>query len=524
MTTGVDVLRCPSPSRASPSAPSPRGLRLGLGLALLVVVVAATARAEPPLPEVPTMHHRSLDAEAAYLATRKPVSLKEALALTAKGSMDLAQARAGAEQVAAKARMVYSAILPELSLTASYVRTSTEQKFDIGSFAPAFEGVIAAAINGAGPAYGLPGAANQAVVGSVAKAYSDQLVASAPPTIIVAKESLYGTLLVQQVLFTPQFFLLPAAADAKEAARFGVAEAREQVLLGVARLYLGIEGLAQLEQAAKDAEEVARKRERDAQAQASIGMTTDIAVLRAKTETAQARALLATLSGQRVGLLALLEALVGSPVRPLDAAPTRVEVTAGAEGDRPWERTALLKSDAYGVMVQERFSTFDRLSWMPTVLIQGKGSYNSNKGFANTNFIFDGIVAAQWTLYDRGQRYATMHENDAKLVEARAKLDGHRARAKATWLGAKANLEAAEVALLEAEAQAALAGRAQRQVESAYRAGFSTSLEVSDIDSKRFLAASAAANARAQLEIRKVELAAAEGRLAEVMGVPAQEE
>jgi outer membrane protein TolC len=171
---------------------------------------------------------------------------------------------------------------------------------------------------------------------------------------------------------------------------------------------------------------------------------------------------------------------------------------------------------------QGRFNTFDRIAWMPSLVAQAKGSYNSNKGFANTNFIFDGIIAAQWTLYDRGQRYATLHENDAKTVELRAKLDGAKTKARATWIGAKTNLEAAQVALEQAEAQAALATRAQKQVESAYQAGFSTNLEVTDIDSKRFLAESAAANARAQVELRKVELAASEGRLAELVGLPTE--
>jgi outer membrane protein len=42
----------------------------------------------------------------------------------------------------------------------------------------------------------------------------------------------------------------------------------------------------------------------------------------------------------------------------------------------------------------------------------------------------------------------------------------------------------------------------------------STSLEMSDADTRRFLAASAAAQARATLEIRRVELAGAAGRIA----------
>jgi outer membrane protein TolC len=486
---------------------------------LLAALSAGSVWAADPLPLPSTVPlTTAVDAERAFIAARRPVSLKEVLSLADKNSTDLAAARASASQVAAKAALVYSAILPEISLSASYVHTSAEQKFGIGAFGPAFQGAISAAINGTAPAYGLPNMANQGVVDAVGQAFAEKL-ASTPDTVIVGANSLYGTLLVQQVLFTPQFFLLPAAGEATDAAHFGSLEAKEQVLLGVAKLYLGIEGLAQIEDAAREAEGVALKRERDAKAQAAMGVATDIAVLRAQSETAQARSTLATLSGQRVALLAMLEALVGEPVRPPDAQPTRLEVLAGEEEKSPWARSYLIRSTELALASQERFNTFDRLAWLPSIVGQAKGSYNSNKGFANTNFIFDNIIAAQWTLYDRGQRSAALHENDAKTVELRARLLGVRTKARANWIGAKTNLEAAQVALTQAEAQAALAARAQKQVESAYQAGFSTNLEVSDIDNKRFLASSAAANARAQLELRKVELAAAEGRLAELVGL-----
>lgn len=487
-------------------------------LSLLPLLVATSVWAEVPLPD--TVHLSSMtDAERAYLATRTPTPLKDVLALVDRNSKDLAAARANAAQVAAKARLVYSAILPELSLSATYVRTTAEQKFDLSSFAPAFEGIIAAAIYGTGPSYGLQAQASPEIINAVQKGFTDEFTKGTSPTVIVAKDSLYANVLLQQILFTPQFWLIPAADEAKDAAHFGTLEAREQVLLGVARLYLGIEGLAQIEQAARDAEQVALKRERDAKAQQQLGVATDIAVLRAQSETAQARATLATLSGQRVALLAMLEALTGAPVSPIEGQATKVEVTPGAESDAPWSKTWVLKATSMAIASQERFNTYDRLAWMPVIVGQLKGSYNSNKGFAGTNYAFDGIIAAQWSLYDHGMRYATLHENDAKTAELRAKLDAATQKARAGWLGAKTNLEAAQVALDQAEAQAALAARAQKQVESAYQAGFSTSLEVSDIDNKRFFAASGAAQARAQLEIRKVELAAAEGRLAESMGL-----
>lgn len=473
--------------------------------------------AEVPLPK--TAPAPTIDLESAYLATRKQVTLAEALKLANEKSSDLTAARASAAQVAAKARLVFSSVLPEMTASLSYVHTTAEQKFDPSAFLQAFEGVIDASIRGTGPAYGFPVAPNDAVLDAVKQGFSDGAAAGLQPTTIVARNSLYGNLIITQTLFAPQMFLIPAADHSNDAAKFGSLEAREQVLLGVSRLYLGIEGLTAIEQAARDAELVALKREKDATAQQAMGVATDIALLRAQSETAQARATLATLQGQRVALLALLEALVGEPVRPIDGSATKFDVTPGNEQDTPWEKTFLVKANQSGLLAAETFNTFDRVAWLPSVVAQAKGSYNSNKGFAGTNWVFDGIVAAQWTLYDRGQRYVTMHENDAKTAEARAKFEAARQRAKATWIGAKTNLLASEVALAQAEAQFSLATRAQKQIDSAYQAGFSTSLEVSDIDSKRFFAASAAAQARSQLEVRKVELAAAEGRLAALVGL-----
>jgi outer membrane protein TolC len=451
---------------------------------------------------------------------RRPVTLQEAVALAARSNFDVAAARASALQVAAKSRLVYSAALPEISLQGTYVRTSAEQKFDPSAFLDAFEGVIDTSIRGTAPAYGLPYAPNETVLTAIKSGFREAAADGLKPTTIVARDSVYGTLLLQQVLFTPQFLLIPSAAEAEESAKFGTLEAREQVLLGVARIYLGVEGLEQLERAAREAEQVALKREKDANAQIGVGSATELALLRAQSETAQARAMLATLTGQRVSLLAMLEALVGEAISPRAGAQTTLEVTPAHPNTQPWEQCYLVKSLTLAVSVQERFSAFDRISWLPSIVLQAKGSYNSNKGFANTNFMLDGIVAAQWTLYDRGQRSVQLHENDAKSVEIRARLESARRKGRATWIGAATSLDSATVALEQAEAQAQLATRAQKQVESAFHAGFSTALEVSDIDNKRFLAASAVAQTRAQLEIRKLEVVAAEGRLASFLGVP----
>ena len=141
--------------------------------------------------------------------------------------------------------------------------------------------------------------------------------------------------------------------------------------------------------------------------------------------------------------------------------------------------------------------------------------YNSNAGFAGKDWIYDLILTVSVPIYDRGVRYAQLHEDQARLARAQADLATVRARARSNWIGARANLVAADAVLRQSESQSQLATRAQAQVDASYRAGVATSLDVSVADQEKFAAQSTAAQARAQLEIRRAELAAAAGRLYE---------
>lgn len=467
--------------------------------ALLVLLLAGPAWAQAPAPTfapAPPLEARP----------RRQATLKEVLALADQKSPDLKSARAQAMGVIAQTRKAFSAVFPEITFNASYVHTSAPQVFDS---TPIFRGV--------GDLYN--GAALAASRPPPLTPLPDDF--SLEPVTIVDRNSFYATLQLSQLLFTPAMFALPAADDGRAAAEYGAHEAREQVLLNVARIYLGAQGLDGLVQAARDAEAVQLKRERDARNKLEVGTGTAVELLRAQAETAAGRNQLSMLEAQRESLLSLLEALVGEAVRPIEGGSEPIEVGApGSEGDRPWEGTFMVKASRRQIAAQESVLLYSQLSWMPTLLALGKGGYNSNKGFADTNFTADFIVALNWTLYDRGQRYVTLHEDEARLADARAKSEGALAKARATWLSALTNLKAAEAQLKQSEAQLELATRAQREMDNAVKGGLATALELSDIDNKRFFAQSATAQARSQLQTRKVELAAAEGRLAQVMGLP----
>jgi len=221
------------------------------------------------------------------------------------------------------------------------------------------------------------------------------------------------------------------------------------------------------------------------------------------------------LTGQRESLLPLLEALVGEAVVPLPLGQGGDEWLGepGNEAAQPWERTFAIRSAIAQVSGANKSVTYDNFLWLPSVNGVAKGNYNSNEGFAGTNTSYDLILAVSVPLYDRGARYAQKHEDEARLQQAIASLASTRARAKSSWEGARANLAASRAVLEQAEAQARVAKRAQEQIDVSARAGVATSLDLQVADQQLFQAQSAAAQARANLDVSRAAVAAAEGRL-----------
>jgi len=399
---------------------------------------------------------------------RRRASLREALQLAAKQGPDVAAARAQAAVVGAGVQRAWTSWQPDLSVTGTYDHTS----------APS---VVS-----------LPG------LGTVT---------------LTAVNSRYATFQITQPFLTPQGLFLPGIANANaQAADLGADESREQVLLSTARTYLGLQGVEGLLAAAREAEKVALRREHDARARISAGTDVEIALLRAQTETAQARAQIANRQGQIDTLLPLLEALTGEAIQP--EAARVVELTpAGEESAQPWENAYSVKSAIASTNAAQKSVRLAQFLWLPSVSGTARENYNSNGGFAEKHWTYDLIVNVSVPVYDNGQRYAQLNEDRARLSQAQAQLAVTRARARSSWLGARANLVSSAAVVQQTESQEQLANRAQVQVEASYRAGVSTSLDLSAADQTRFEAQSAVAQARAELEIRKAELAAAEGRL-----------
>ena len=421
---------------------------------------------------------------------RRKVSLRDALQLAAKQGPDVAAARAQAAITQASVNKAWTAWQPDVTASGTYDHTNGNATIDLsplGKVLHSLDPTVPANSFGSGP------------------------------ITIVGQNNYYATFQLVQPLLSAQGLFAPAAAGAaSEAAQRGADEAREQVLLGVSRAYFGLQGLQGLLEAAREAEKVALRREEDAKARISAGTDVEIGLLRAQTETAQARSQIAALQGQIDSLLPLLEALTGEAIEPQLAGGAEELGAPAAETTQPWEAAFPVKAAAAATQAAQKAGRIAAFSWLPTVSGIAKENYNSNSGFSGHNWTYDLIINVSVPLYDRGARYAQQHEDDARQAQAQAQLAATRAKARATWLGARANLVSAQAVLEQNDAQAQLASRAQVQVEAAARAGVATSLDLSDADQKKFAAASGAAQARAALQIRRTEVAAAEGRLFEL--------
>lgn len=482
---GAYAPQASQPSGAGATFPAPNAPYAGTGGPALNLNTQGTLPAN--------VRARSSMSSILSTTPRRVVTLREALKLTATQGPDVAAARATAAIAEAGVRRAWTAWQPEIFAQGTFDHTNAPQSLPLGALAGPLAQIFGITL-------------------------SPQQIANAPTFNIVGINSHYGTLQITQPFLSAQGLFGPGiASHGAKAAQEGADEAREQILLGAAQAYFALQGIEGLLQAAHDLETVALHREDEAQAQIRAGTAVELQLLRAQNDTAQARVQIANLEGSRESLLPMLESLTGEAIAPLPAGSPNPLPTPSPIDQEPWENAFSVRSAIEAVHAQEGAVRLDEFLWLPQIAGTAKGNYTSNPAFTGKNYSYDLILSANIPLYDKGSRYAALHEDQAKLQHAMAQLAGARAKAKAAWIGARANLAAAQAALAQAMSQGSVATRAQTQVDASFKAGVATSLDLSDADNKRFSATSGAAQARTVVDLRKAELAAAEGHLFSAM-------
>ncbi|HYD40966.1 MAG TPA: TolC family protein [Anaeromyxobacter sp.] len=308
------------------------------------------------------------------------------------------------------------------------------------------------------------------------------------------------------------------AADQVDVAEAGARDVRRAVALTAARAYLTV--VSQ-----KRAVEVSRRAVRTAAAHYEYAHTRRRGGVGNALDEARADQQLATAEAQLENALAGLaraqEALglsAGAPA-PLDAG---AEPDLGGGPATPAEGTSGAEETRTDVLLsRERLRAARRLAedswadWLPTVSLQATTFLQDPPTTAVPEHGWQVQLVASLPLFDGGFRIGQGRERGALARQAEAALDAALAQARADVRTAFSNLARAEAALAHARRGAQQANAALAIVQQAFRAGATTSLDVTDAERTARDADGAAVVAEDAVRQARLDLLAATGRFPE---------
>jgi outer membrane protein len=296
-------------------------------------------------------------------------------------------------------------------------------------------------------------------------------------------DSLLAQVQFSQLLF--DFGKTLAATDATrklaEVAVEDVELQRQLISLTVKEAYTNTLFSQRLIRVQEQAVERAELNLRSAKGFFDVGTRPKSDVARAEVDVANARVdLIRARNALRTAIVALNIAMaidVDSPTQIVDnliyqpVTLDRRQLRADSLNQRPEYRQAKLRASAAEATERQTFRNF-----FPD--ITGNGAYGGSQSQLNQNWSVG--LALNWSLFDGGGRIA-------RYQEAKANLEGSRARVKSTELDIIQNLEQAEIAVEEAQeriqAAQTLVASAQenfRLAQGRFDAGVGTILELTD--------------------------------------------
>lgn len=427
--------------------------------------------------------------QAAFGAETTPpiLALKDVLGRVKANNARLRAAEAGIEEARGRQQRAWTAWQPTIDAVGQLTLNSVRAQFD-----------TAGLIQGVATALDLPVPAD--------------LASRLPPPIEIQPNVQWaGVLLARQTLFDIAALRAPGvAAKGTRAAELGAEAVEDEVLYRAARLYAGLVGLAELEAASTRAITVAERRIQEAEAQLEAGTATQLAVTRAETDRIVAE-------GQRLGLrqqqrsaMAALGALMGTDgAFEVTSAPFEESISIAASGGV--EDQSAIKARRASLEAAQAAVGLHELRWLPRLAADGTLRYSNVEGFSGDRFLATATVNLVIPLYDSGARYADRRIAEAQALAAEKNLEAARREAAAVLEEAASRVVTAQAELEQAQAQLKLATEAVAQVEALAANGLSTSLDLTDADSKRFAADRLVVQRTFDLAIARLSVAEAKG-------------
>lgn len=463
-----------APSPATRSAESPDGL-VGLPGAATSAVLAAVLLGAGLL-LTPTSAVAEEEARPAA-ARAEGLSLTDAVRRALRHNTDLKVAVARIEEADAQRGKIRTAWLPDVKAVGQYQYNNVEAKFDFGQIAKAF---------------GFPAPPGLS------------------PTVIQAHNQVAGVVSVDQTVFamTP---ILMAEASKKgiDAQRMGVDAARREITYRIHEVYYNLTGLERLLQAARRARDLADERLLVYDKRRVVGTEGELPILRAQVEKSRAEQDILRAEMGREQLLEVLGILMGeTPPASIAPAPA-VTMPAGsleawvreAKDNRPDIAARRQALDAQKTLIREA-----ELRWLPVVAANGTWRITNVKGFVGQYDSWFLQLNLVLPLFDRGQRYADLHERRTAMARLEAELEKSeqdiRGQLRQAWVDVQTARKSIEIAKKQSE----IARRSAEIAAKSQAAGVSTALEVAEADTNLRLSEANEAREQIQLDLAVLKL------------------
>ena len=396
----------------------------------------------------------------------EPLTLDDAWAAALTDSDDLESLRAAVQHAEAAKRRALGAILPQLSLAATYRLNDEEVKLG--------------------------------------------------DRVVKRQHDIFGSLRLEVGLFDGRAF--PTFESAKQRidiANLQLADLKQLVRLQVAQAYytvLAAERMVDVSQGAVDAR---KEHHKSAQARLTAGHAVRLdvdravaAIHRAERDAIDARH--QVLAARDTLALAIgREPPLNRPlVAPAPAAPVAGDALAVARAER--NDLLALRGE---LQVAERSETATWLSFIPRLSLTGNLDF-SQESFSSANLVTPSLtINLNWALYDGGVRYGQLLDDQAVIRSARAQLRKASRALAGEVSAAIRDLERGNAALAATEAERAAAQTALATARRAFSLGNAKTLDV--LDAQLALEQAEASHIRESLltDLARLRLRRAAGRL-----------
>ncbi|HET7785419.1 MAG TPA: TolC family protein [Myxococcales bacterium] len=330
-----------------------------------------------------------------------------------------------------------------------------------------------------------------------------------------SRDQLSANAVVTVPLVAPQRWLIWShAGDQVDVARLSAEDARRQVAVLTARLYLGVMAQHRLVQIDGQARDAAKAHLDDAHARYEVGSGNRLDEVRAGQELATDESSLALARSNLVRAMEALGSLVGEE-GPVDVEDDLVlpepqseaRAMEDAQSLRPDVRAQKERAEAARRVLRDSYADY-----LP--LLQGvvQPFYQHPATAVTPETGWQASLVLSIPLFDGGARYGLRRERSALYQESRAQLEGLLRQARSDVRTAFDAVRRADESVRSAREAARLAHEALDMTMLAYREGATNDLEVVDAQRRARDADTAGLVAEDTARQARVDLLAATGR------------